>query len=66
MQMPRKPTGITGAFRVDVHPDGTVTGEFEQIAFSAEKAAVELAIAEAFIRRDVLYQQSSPQPDGRL
>jgi hypothetical protein len=50
MQMPRKPTGITGAFRVDVHPDGTITGGFEQTAFSTEKEAVELAIVEAFIR----------------
>lgn len=44
-----KPTGISGFFRVQTHPNGSVTGGFEQIPYSQKKEDVELATATAFI-----------------
>lgn len=44
-----KPTGTSGFFRVQARSDGDVVGSFERIAFSQEKAAVELQTADRFI-----------------
>ena len=44
-----KPTGVSGFFRIHVGSDGHASGSFEQIPFSATKAAVEQQMAERFI-----------------
>jgi hypothetical protein len=44
-----KPTGTSGFFRMQVDSDGRVVGSFEQIQFSAEKAAIEARIVDGFL-----------------
>jgi hypothetical protein len=44
-----KPTGTSGFFRVQANPDGTIAGSFHQIAYSKQKAEVELETARAFV-----------------
>jgi len=43
-----KPTGVSGAYRVQVGPEGGVSGSFEQISFPPNKALVELEIVNRF------------------
>jgi hypothetical protein len=44
-----KPTGTIGFFRAQVGSNGDVVGSFEKIAFSEEKAAVEVQMVDRFI-----------------
>jgi hypothetical protein len=44
-----KPTGTSGFFRAQVSSNGDVVGSFEKIAFSAEKAVLELQTVDRFI-----------------
>lgn len=44
-----KPTGTIGPFRVRFNEDQTVTGEFLQVPFSQEKAAIEMDVTQKFI-----------------
>ncbi|HEX7516476.1 MAG TPA: hypothetical protein VF345_04235 [Chthoniobacterales bacterium] len=46
----RKPTGKLGIFAATGHPDGTLSGQFQKIAFPKNKAAIEHEIAKAFVR----------------
>jgi len=45
----KKPTGTNGAFRIQINPDGTVSGSFMPITLPNSKAEVEQTIVNRFL-----------------